>query len=181
MHYLTYVMIPNTDNIEGKVARALYPFDESLVVNEYVDYLESWRIEQMAQHFGIDRRNLAALAERMNEWAGCSGGVDEHGLYRIAHENPQRKWDWYEIGGRWDGHFRGNVAIADELAKRLPKQSPCALVTRGGEWLQSEFASFDDQGKYRVDSKAERSWRAEIRRALRLTPDSLVVAVDCHC
>ena len=42
----------------------------------------------------------AALSDEDDQY-----GVDEEGLYRLSTYNPQSKWDWYQVGGRWRGFF----------------------------------------------------------------------------
>lgn len=37
--------------------------------------------------------------------------IDEATGKRGYWENPNAKWDWYEVGGRWDGHFDGSNVI----------------------------------------------------------------------
>lgn len=39
--------------------------------------------------------------EMLRDWYG--GTVDEEGLYYVT--NPNAKWDWYQLGGRWSGYF----------------------------------------------------------------------------
>ena len=41
----------------------------------------------------------------MEEWAGHEGVDEETGRYGYW-ENPNRKWDWWEVGGRWAGQLR---------------------------------------------------------------------------
>lgn len=31
--------------------------------------------------------------------------ADENGIYRMTTYNPDSKWDWYSVGGRWQGYF----------------------------------------------------------------------------
>lgn len=46
------------------------------------------------------------LPGKMEDWRGCEGGIEEDGrLYAVSTYNPDSKWDWYQVGGRWSGMF----------------------------------------------------------------------------
>lgn len=108
MHYCAFVIIGNMGDPETLVAEALPPFDENLEVPPYRRYLDRHEVSRMAEHYGIHTRNLHALAKRMNDWRSCEGGVDRHGLYAKTTCNPEGRWDWYDIGGRWAGYIKGS-------------------------------------------------------------------------
>lgn len=95
------------------------------------------------------------------------------GTYRST-RNPESKWDWFEIGGRWDGEIPGNRVLASKLSNDL---LPHAVVTPDGKWHeQGEMGwwgmSFGD--------KPEEEWREKVRRLFLEFKESLAVAVDCH-
>jgi len=90
--------------IEAEVARLLAPFDEKLDVTPYKKYEKPAR---MAEYYQMDPSDWEGLAKRMKDWTGCEGGVDGEGLFYWSTYNPESKWDWYRIGGRWDGVIRG--------------------------------------------------------------------------
>ncbi len=43
--------------------------------------------------------------EFMNGWHGTSERDEKTGKYGYWH-NPQAKWDWFQVGGRWSGFFK---------------------------------------------------------------------------
>ena len=184
MHFCTFVIIGDTPDAQDAVDTALTPFDEALVVAPYRDYLDASEIEGMAEHYTISASDLQALAAKVEDWRGCKGGVDEHGLYALTTFNPNGRWDWYEIGGRWDRYIpgsRGNVIRVKTLLKRrrLRRCLPYQLVTPDGRWLEREdapwFGPLTD-----ADRQNEQRWFAEIRDALAPYPDHKVVCVDVH-
>lgn len=98
--------------------------------------------------------------------------------------NPESKWDWYAIGGRWDGTFGRNrfssVAEAREAfdAHEFP---PRVLVLPDGRWLEKgEMGWF---GMSHGDVTDEQ-WRLDFFAALDATalthPSSSVLVVDFH-
>lgn len=79
--------------------------------------------------------------EAIKEHEGC--GLDEKGLYWI--NNPNAKWDWWTVGGRWDGWL-------------IDKNGIKCNVCKAGEL---------DLGKMRETEVeyARQSWNAEMDRA----------------
>lgn len=90
--------------------------------------------------------------------------------------NPNGKWDWWVIGGRWEGVFSGaNHArwqfVRDEsiAPEALWIPLPAALVI-GEQWIGGLL--FDDEKEEAKARMAE-----ELNR---LPDDAILVAVDCH-
>src|SRR5262249_37176096 len=108
-HFFTVVIVPGTtapDQIEDTVSRLLAPYDENLRVHPHKVHLNHKSIERMASHYKKSPQDLTELARSINDWTGDEGGVDEQGLYHLSTHNPQPKWDWWVIGGRWNGVIR---------------------------------------------------------------------------
>ncbi len=182
MHYLTYVFIRQNTDIEGAVAQAMEPFDEDLEVKPWKQYLDADEIAVMAKHYRVHRRSLLKLAGHMEDWCRGKGGVDAQGLFTIHTFNPNGEWDWYEIGGRWNGFLRNNVAIAKTLLKsqKLPELLPHDFLTPDGKWHAK--ARFQRQGwlggKWVTKSPAQ--WLREFQAALKVFPTHRVICVDRH-
>ncbi len=140
MHYCVFVLIPQDADIDIEIEKALAPFDDDLKVDPYKVYLDPREITAMARHYGTKRTDFKTLAAHMDDWRSNLGGVDDRGLFAVSTFNPNAKWDWYAIGGRWDGHLPGNVLSAAALLKRPDLKSllPAALVTSDGSWHQRE-------------------------------------------
>ncbi len=183
MHYSTFVIIGEGDP-EALVAEALEPFDEDLQVPPYRRYFDRHEVSDMARHYGIDKRNLHALVDKMKDWSGCEGGADGHRLYRLTTCNPSGYWDWYEIGGRWDGYIKGsrrNVISARALSKspRLKDRLPYYVLKPDGKWLEHE--RFFPEGLMGCfERKPDKKWLRDVRGALERYIDSRVVCVDIH-
>ena len=182
MHYCVYVFIPKTGDHEELVARALEPYDEDRQVRPYKSYLDAGEIGAMAKHYGLKPADLGALARRMDDWKRCPGGVDGKRLFAVKTWNPDGKWDWYEIGGRWRGRLRGNVASAQALLGRpnLQELLPFAVVTPDGRWHERETLIAGGWMKWRVERKTDSAWLKEVRTALRRYPNHRIVCVDAH-
>lgn len=62
------------------------------------------------------KERYSTFEEYMEDYCGMERNED--GRYGHWH-NPKAKWDWYQIGGRWEGHFFGkNVMQVQELFDR---------------------------------------------------------------
>jgi len=99
MSHFTVLVIG--DDVEGKLA----PYNEEKRVAPYKDYMSVEARERMAKHYGIKVEDTEALLSKMKDWCGREGGADEKGMYEVSTYNPESKWDWYQIGGRWAGSF----------------------------------------------------------------------------
>lgn len=103
--------------------------------------------------------------------------------------NPDSKWDWYSVGGRWDGflHYKDadpgfeetNVAYIHELdMDYLLEHTPFCFVTEEGKW--------EEKGKMGwwcsvSNEKSEESWKQQFVDYVKsLDADCLVTVVDFH-
>lgn len=79
----------------------LAPYDEQISVAPYVKYTRQQAIDRVHQWKGYeempDDEAYACIAEDYES--------DENGNL-LSTYNPNSKWDWYQIGGRWDGKLR---------------------------------------------------------------------------
>jgi hypothetical protein len=182
MHYCVYVFIPKEGDIEVLVAQALAPFDEDRQVPPYKSYLDAGEVKAMAKHYRVKPGDLGALTRHMEDWKGCPGGMEGKRLFAVKTWNPAGKWDWYEIGGRWDARLRNNAVMAKTLLERpdLRDLLPFALVTPDGLWQEREALITQGWMKWRVERKTGGAWRRQVRAALRRFPDRRVVCVDVH-
>jgi len=196
MHAFVYVIIGPTGNINDEVAQALAPFDENLEVEPYKMRIERGDVRIMADHYGLPEDDLPALAEKLPDWFRCDGGVDELGLFSWSTVNPDGRWDWYIIGGRWAGCIHGkptrrdpydqhqaaqNVTTTGELlnADNFSDRLPHAVVTPAGEWLEQEqFVQLS--GRFGIYRRPDDQWLPQVRRVLETYPRHRVVGVDVH-
>lgn len=196
MHSCVYVIIENTDNIETAVTRALAPFDDARQVKPYKLRLFASTIMAMSRHYNIPESDHQRLSEKMRDWLGDPGGQDRLGLHALCSHNPDGKWDWYEIGGRFNGCIRGrwrprSFAKKPDLqsnslsssillrAKDFPKRTPFALVTPLGEWIERSSVVSTTSGWY-VREVPKSAWSRRVRMILRKFPDQRIVCVDAH-
>jgi hypothetical protein len=182
VHFLTYVLIPEKTNINRAVAERLAPFAANKAVEPWKRHLPPGGIAAMARHFRVRSTEPPALAAVMDRWCGSPGGVDVRSLFALTTRNPDATWDWYAIGGRWDGFLPGNAATCRSLlhSPGLQKLLPHDFVAPDGVWhARQRFVSTDwCEGRWLRTSTS--AWLAEFRLALSAPEGGLVVCVDRH-
>lgn len=111
----------------------------------------------------------------------------------LSSYNPDSKWDWYSVGGRWAGFLvlkerdeeggiiETNEALVGEvdweymLEHKFP---PFCYVDEDGEWFEK-----GEMGWWGVtfDEKPEDSWKTQFSEYLKeVDSDCLVTVVDFH-
>jgi hypothetical protein len=158
-HYTVTVVLPDApkspQHVDEMLNRILAPFDENMEVEPYKDYVSAppanwrtiptnqipWPYSVVRDHDrGIDLDDPEAVATWLN--ARYDGeeprhSFDEQGLYQMSTYNPQSKWDWWVIGGRWTGFYRlkddakgitGQVGTFGD-----PAEPGCVDVARKGD------------------------------------------------
>ena len=95
---------------------------------------------------------------------------------RMTTYNPNSQWDWWTMGGRWDGWLsRTNRLKAKTVARK--SKIPFAVVTPDGAWHDKGKMGWWGMG---ADEKADADWKHEVRQLLIVYPDATVVTCDLH-
>ena len=121
-HFSVLVALRPTDpkRIDDALAEALAPFSENREVTPYFDY----ETGKPGEHWSVSgaRKDGLLPAEGELTWQQVADvyhsryeitpdsseylHVDADGrAYSVSAYNPHSKWDWYQIGGRWNGYF----------------------------------------------------------------------------
>ena len=117
---------------------------------------------------------------------------------RTTTSNPNGKWDWFRIGGRWDGiltgrdvvssdngfnfHKRhdgvdGNACLVRDIAKNKDgsRMIPFAIIDLNGQWHQK-----GDMGFFAIVHNENDCWEDTAGEILDMYRNSLAVLLDCH-
>ncbi len=169
-----------------------------------MDHWNSWKSRIDASKGAF----LEARADREAPDAACDecGGS---GLETTTY-NPLSKWDWYRVGGRWDGFISGidppssdggfnfgehhkevanNIAKVDDVLARAETSAdwaPFAIVTPEmatvGAPAEISWHQKGRMGWFGVttDEKAPEDWQSQARFIFSECMDHYVVGVDCH-
>lgn len=150
--------------------------------------------EQLYKKFGKDWNG--------NDWQKDSNGV----WIETSQYNPNSKWDWYELGGRWAGSIKLKPEIeeftkpnfswgwkqsekekilSENLCDQAYKHEIANLnelkpfaVLKDGQWYER-----GEMGWFAIVSneKSEEHWDNEIEKLLNdLSDDTLISMYDCH-
>ena len=144
-HFVVLVELPAgtvSDRYEDELARRLAPFSEELAVKPYRDYVENvdrvkQRYVEMYQKSGQLDARLAVddvpwqriikitnmcHSEDEREWYYLDA---ENGRpYRMSTYNPDSKWDWYVVGGRYHGYFTAKPNLSSADRNRIALGAP---------------------------------------------------------
>jgi hypothetical protein len=111
-----------------------------------------------------------------------------HGIGEIiATDNPNARWEWYVIGGRWNGWLTKvendspdiqNNVVDVFIAKEKAIQGQCiplAVLTPDGHWY--DRYDYDDPEEIEEQNT---KWSQKYLEILDRYPNTKVVVVDCY-
>ena len=117
-HYVLAVFTKENQNIED----LLEPYDENITVTPYIKKTREEIIKQVKARKKKIIENIAKSNYKLSDWEreilNCVTDEDfyKSGTYEdekydvngnlLSTYNPNSKWDWYEIGGRWSGMLK---------------------------------------------------------------------------
>ena len=106
----------------------------------------------------------------------------------LSKYNQKSKWDWYEVGGRWDGGIpmKTNTKLEIKSCNECKVSqidmdkigTPYAYVDTNGNWYgRGEMGWFGASS----NDKDEKSWNDEFKNFIKNQKKSTIVTlVDCH-
>lgn len=134
-HFTVGIIVPADElpHIESYIEAQMEPYDENTEVDPHVCYSveqaradidrDVKRLEQIIARQGPEfdlekcRKLLADLRrtapeQKYREYVADHSHRNDRGE-PISTYNPKSKWDWYRIGGRWDGWITGDERKSD--------------------------------------------------------------------
>jgi len=186
-HFVTFVLVPTIEDgdrsdYESATEKLLAPYDEEREVKPYRELFadQEWNINKMREHYEVQDESLEALLPHMKDWCGNEGYVEDGKLGIITTYNPDSKWDWWVVGGRWSDYFNGkSILPMSELPTDWHEsgQTPYAVVTRNGEWHQkAEMHWFGVS----TNEQEPEAWRNECSEIFSGHQDCMIVVCDLH-
>jgi len=175
-------------------------FDEYLVgavsedeKNDFIDYYKD-------KYFGNDDKSFDELYELYGEeWNRNKWRINpEDGEWsKYSTYNPDSKWDWYSLGGRWSGRVlkikdgatgvKGRAGVFDNKTgidaaykkdiENINEIQTFAVV-KDGVWYER-----GEMGWWAIVSneKDEDEWKNKIQKLLESLPDDTLISIyDCH-
>ena len=97
------------------------------------------------------------------------------------YENPNAKWDWYEVGGRWKNMLKlkergGDQARMEEIENWSGVSTFAVLLN--GEWVER-----GEMGWWGIvtNEETDDSWESQIKDIKkRVNPTDIITIIDCH-
>lgn len=115
-HYGILVIHNENQNIE----KLLAPYSENLKVEPYLKYKHDDALKALRDEYGYEEEEIddALLESFVKEYSSYS--LKDGDVYTTY--NPNSKWDWYSIGGRFDGELmltdEGRLNVVDEIERK---------------------------------------------------------------
>jgi hypothetical protein len=179
------------------------PYDETIDVAPYVCY----SIEQAAREIADEIQRLELIVKRkepMYDLKKCSNAIEQlrrttaQERYRerlsiferfnrngepISTCNPASKWDWYVIGGRWDGWINDRKSSSNCLSDNSASTEDVlarsklthAIITPDGIWHER-----GRMGWWAILTNENEDWDVEAMQLFTQYPSHRVVLVDAH-
>ena len=145
---------------EAETENLLAPFDENLEAPPRQE--DCWC---------KDKYNKAtstwAKVEPTPDCEDCNGSGT-----RVTTYNPESKWDWYQIGGRWEGELPDNIFQLKDLPADFTTH---AFITPHWEWKQK-----GRRGWWGIVTEENDNYEQEWKDARKLYGDNVAVLLDCH-
>lgn len=183
----------------SNVHSLLEPYDEGLRVEPYIELTKEQAIQKAKEDVGwilehpnnpsIDVARTIKTDEQFYEFAKRFGveEIDKDGNFLTTY-NPDSKWDWWVIGGRWSGYLptlnsqnSDNCTVGEVNWSKFFENNPSGpfcFITEDGEW--HETARMGWWGMTSND-KEKKAWREEFESYLKsVDPDTEITAIDFH-
>ena len=214
-HFTVGIVVPADEmpRIESFIEEQMESFDENAQVEPHVCY----SVEQAKSDIDRDVKRLERIIARQDpdyDLVKCreilaklhrTTPEEKYRAYVADHEgfndrgepistcNPKSKWDWYRIGGRWDGWITGNeresdggfnfgvqhetvahnIATTEQALER--DKIPHAIVTPDGEWHER-----GEMWWFGIMLTESDGWDVEAKAILAKYPGHRIVILDAH-
>lgn len=183
----------------SNVEELLNPYSEDLRVEPYIELTKEEAIQKAKKDVewilehpnnpSIDVARSIKTDEQFYEFAQRFGveKIDENGNFLTTY-NPNSKWDWWVMGGRWTGYLptmygqhSNSCSVSEVNWSKFFEDNPLGpfcFITEDGEW--HETARMGWWGMTSND-KEKKAWREEFESYLKsVDPDTKITAIDFH-
>jgi hypothetical protein len=203
-HFTVGIIVPQgVNDVESFIANLMEPYFEHDYAAPYVCYSPEQAAADLASNIHrleliiernepfydiakcrdiLARLRTATPEQRYQEAVDFVEDFDESGR-PISTYNPDSKWDWYVIGGRWDGWINDKEASQESVIDNSATTEqaiardkiPHAIITPDGQWLERGqmgwFANLITENEY---------WDSDGKAILARYPGHRIVIVDAH-
>lgn len=169
--------------LEELVDKALEPFDEGKWVPDYVaKTAEELEIEykQLLEKIdkgesNVSKHDVITIWDYAEYRYGKVLDINDGNLY--SNYNPNSKWDWYQIGGRWSDVVPGHVVQVQDIDEAID-ENIYAVLDKNGKWHEpGEMLHFGMTSATEEQLKAFSAYNIIKETS---NEEDLIVVVDCH-
>lgn len=178
-HFNVCVFVENDGSglkeLAEKVDKIVENFDINKRVEPYKYYIKDEQIQQMAKNYKLDPTNLLTLSEKLEDWNGDKGGVDEIGFYGISTNNPVGHTDYWSMPIEIQPKDYERFLLGQDGDGKIIK----AIVTLHDAWIDGPWI----YGTPTAEQERERElWEKKIRAILDEYKGKNIIAflIDCH-
>lgn len=204
-HFTIGIIVPEDElpRIQSFITQQMAPYDEEIQVAPYVCYsIEQARseierdiqrferiMERQDRDYDLDKcREIAARLRQTTPEEKYRERIQFHETFNARGEpistyNPASKWDWYVVGGRWNGWITGDQYTGDRVKDNLATTEqalerdviPHAIVTPDGHWHER-----GQLGWFAVLITENDGWDERARSILAAYPGHHLLILDAH-
>lgn len=144
-----------------------------------IKFLKKRKNKFLKFYIGKDENNKNLTFEELygkegEDWNNNNWRKDNNEIWtNYSTYNPKSKWDWYEVGGRWNKAIRNNQCLSKSIRKDFV---PFAFVDEFGNWHERAKMHW-----WAITShqKEDDVWEKEFKDAI-ARYKGYVTLVDCH-
>ena len=203
-HFTIGIILPNEiENIQAYIANVMEPYFEHSNAAPYICYSPEQAAKDLAEtihrlELAISRKEQSYDIDKCREQLASLRAMTAEDKYAefckfhdhfnrsgdpISTYNPLSKWDWYVIGGRWDGWINDRKSTQESLAANTAltdvaiarNKIPHAIITPDGYWHEH-----GRMGWWGILITENDDWEAEARSILAQYPGQNLIIVDAH-
>ena len=142
------------DDVEQQLA----PFQENNMgtcPQEYLEFVDC--TAETREYFKRHRDEYTSLDEYAEE-TGCIKRIGKNHRVQYGYiENPNAKWDWYQVGGRWSGQLILKPGCTGELGERSWTNEKDAIANTRCDSAFKDQIDFDAMWN-NAPARAEAEW-----------------------
>ena len=98
-----------------EVEELLAPYNEQTEDEEYLEFEEACEsMEDIRARYAQEKRDSESFEAFLSRWYGYDYNEELDACGYLC--NPNAKWDWWEIGGRWHNELRLKQGVSGKYA-----------------------------------------------------------------
>lgn len=167
MSHFTVLVIG--DNVEEQL-QPYHEYECTGIEDKYVVFVPAQEsLEELQKQYEDRKDDYESLESFIEDYHGYH--QNEHGQWGRT-TNPNAKWDWWVIGGRWSGFLKAKEGVVHEIGEpgafgNEPKDGGADIITKGGvDWdgmrneAKERAAKRYDLVSKAIDGLAYESWES---------------------